>query len=73
MRVAVTAEKATVKDEAGREVEGLTLTCSRCGKTVEVYGTSGASLRRGYVKLRDGCGEKDNFYVCTDEPTTAAS
>jgi hypothetical protein len=73
MRVAVTAEKATVKDERGREVDGLILTCSRCSKRVEVFGTSGASTRRGYVKLRDGCEEKDNFYVCTDEPTTDAS
>jgi hypothetical protein len=67
MRVAVTVEKSAVKDEAGREVEGLILACSRCGKRVEVYGTSGASIRRGYVKLRDGCEEKDAFYVCADE------
>jgi hypothetical protein len=72
MRVAVAVEKAAVKDEASREVEGLILTCSRCGKTVEVYGTSGASIRRGYVKLRDSCPEKDNFYVCEDEPTASS-
>jgi hypothetical protein len=67
MRVAVATAKTTVRDERGREAEGLILTCSRCGKTVEVYGTSGASIRRGYVKLRDGCEEKDNFYICADE------
>ena len=53
MRVTVATAKTTVKDEQGREAEGLMLTCSRCGETVEVFGTSGASLRRGFVKLRD--------------------
>jgi hypothetical protein len=72
MRVAVTVEKATVKDEAGREAEGLILTCSRCSKRVEVYGTSGASIRRGYVRLRDGCEEKDNFYICADESAASS-
>ena len=63
MQVTVVTAKGTVKDEQGREVEGTILTCSRCGETVEVYGTSGASLRRGFVKLREACKEKTNFYV----------
>ena len=62
MRVAVTAEIATIKDEAGREVEGLILACSRCGKTVEVFGTSDASTLRGFIKLREACKER-NFYA----------
>jgi hypothetical protein len=41
----------------------LILTCSRCGEIVEVFGTSGASLRRGFVKLREICKETGNFYV----------
>jgi hypothetical protein len=63
MRVTVVTAKTTVKDEIGRKVEGVVLTCSRCGKTVEVFGTSDASVRRGFVKLREGCEEKTNFYV----------
>jgi hypothetical protein len=63
MRVTVATAKTTVKDEKGREAEGLILTCSRCGETVEVFGTSGASLRRGFVKLREVCKETGNFYV----------
>jgi hypothetical protein len=64
MRVTVAAAKATVKDERGREAEGLILTCMRCGETVEVYGTSGVSVRRGFVKLRENCKEKgSHFYV----------
>ena len=52
-----------MRDERGREAEGLILTCSRCGETVEVYGTSDASVKRGFVKLREACKEKTNFYV----------
>ena len=63
MQVTVATAKITVRDERGREAEGLILTCSRCGETVEVYGTSGASLRRGFVKLRENCKETGNFYV----------
>jgi hypothetical protein len=64
MRVTVATAKATVKDETGREAEGLTLMCSRCGKTVEVFGTSDASVKRGFVKLREICKETGrNFYV----------
>jgi hypothetical protein len=64
MRVTVTTTKALVKDEKGREAEGLLLTCSRCGETVQVFGTSGASVRRGFVKLRENCKEAGrNFYV----------
>jgi hypothetical protein len=64
MRVTVATAKAFVKDEYGREVEGLLLTCSRCGESVQVFGTAGASVKRGFVKLRAGCREKGrNFYV----------
>ena len=65
--------RKNLRDERGREAEGLILTCSRCGETVEVYGTSGASLRRGFVKLREACKETGNFYVeeelCPEAPT----
>ena len=61
MRVTVAIAKVIVKDAAGREAEGFMLTCSRCGETVEVFGTSGASLRRGFVKLREACKETGNF------------
>jgi hypothetical protein len=64
MRVTVATAKALVKDEQGREAEGIILTCSRCGQTVQVFGTTGASLRRGFVKLREVCkAPGNNFYV----------
>jgi hypothetical protein len=64
MRVAVAIAKATVKDEYGREVDGVVLMCLRCGRIAEAFGTSGAGIKRGFVKLRAGCKEKGkNFYV----------
>jgi hypothetical protein len=63
MRVTVATAKGTVKDGQGRKVEGITLTCSRCGRSTEVFGTSDASVKRGFVLLRNGCAEKTNFYV----------
>jgi hypothetical protein len=38
MRVTVVTAKGTVKEAQGRKVEGIILTCSRCGQTVEVFG-----------------------------------
>jgi hypothetical protein len=48
----------------GGVIPGLLLTCDKCGHTVEVYGTSGVSARRGAIMLRDECPDgDDNFYV----------
>jgi hypothetical protein len=64
MRVTVVTAKTTVKDAQGRKVDGIVLTCSRCGQTTEVFGTTDASLRRGFVKLREICQETGrHFYV----------
>jgi hypothetical protein len=64
MRVTVVTARTTVKDGQGRKAEGIVLTCSRCGQTVEVFGTSEASVKRGFVKLREGCKEAGrHFYV----------
>jgi hypothetical protein len=56
MQVTVATAKVTVKDEQGREAEGLMLTCSRCGETVEVFGTSNSDLI-GEGQQRGGQGE----------------
>ncbi len=44
-------------------VEGLCLTCEKCGHEVEVFGTGAASALRGAAMLREDCplGER-NFY-----------
>lgn len=45
-------------------VEGVELTCDRCGHSEESFGTGDASLMRCALLLRENCprGEK-NFYV----------
>lgn len=48
-------------------VAGLCVRCGKCGHEAEVYGTSGRSLRRGLIMLREECPEgENNFYVATD-------
>jgi len=62
-RVAFSVDEEEVESDTG-VILGLVLTCSRCGHSVEVYGTEEASVRRGAVMLRDECPMGDrNFYV----------
>lgn len=63
MRVEVTVELATLDSPRG-EVPGICVTCSRCDHSVEVFGESEASIKRGCATLRDECPENEtNFYV----------
>lgn len=63
MRVRCDVEEITM-DGDHCEVEGVCVTCSRCGHEAEVYGTSPRSVRRALVMLREECPEgEDNFYV----------
>jgi hypothetical protein len=57
------AEVEIVNDE-GRDVPGIEAICSRCDHATTAYGTSGRSVRRCLVLMREECpiGE-DNYYV----------
>ena len=72
MRVTATAEETELEGEndSGHPIpiDSLIVTCERCGHTVEVYGTSSRSARRGAAMLREECpyGES-NFYVLPGE------
>jgi hypothetical protein len=62
MRVLVDIEQTDVEGDYGT-VDGIRLTCERCGHSVEVAGTSDRSARRGAIMLREECPEgEDNFY-----------
>lgn len=62
MRVSVDIEQADVEGDYGT-VDGIRLTCERCGHSVEVAGTSDRSARRGAIMLREECPEEaENFY-----------
>lgn len=45
-------------------IESLRITCTRCGRSVEIFGQDEDSRKRGGATLRDHCprGER-NFYV----------
>jgi hypothetical protein len=43
-------------------VQGVILTCSRCGYSVEVFGTEENSVSRGAAMLRDECPSGESNY-----------
>ena len=62
-RIKATADEVELEGDHGM-VAGLEVTCGKCGHTVEVFGTSDASERRGGVMLAEDCPRKErNFYV----------
>ncbi len=63
MRIVCEVEEVEL-DGDHAAVDGLCVTCSRCGHEAEVYGTSDRSLRRAFVMLREECplGE-GNYYT----------
>jgi len=62
-RIKATADEVELEGDYGM-VAGLEVTCAKCGHTVEVFGTSDASERRGGVMLAEDCPRNErNFYV----------
>jgi hypothetical protein len=63
MRVKCEVEEVSLEGDHG-QVDGICIRCGECDHEVEVFGTSGRSIRRGLVMLREECpGEETNFYV----------
>ncbi len=61
--VTVTVTVSETENENGWPVDTVTAECNRCGHTTESYGSSGASIRRCMVLLREECPkEENNFY-----------
>jgi hypothetical protein len=61
-RVPVSVEETVLENDDGIEVEGVVVTCERCGESVEIYGTSEASIKRGCATLHESC-DQNNFYT----------
>ena len=62
MKVSVDIQEETLEGDYG-SVEGLCCTCSRCGHSVEIFGTEPVSAMRGAVMLREECPRgENNFY-----------
>ena len=49
-------------------VDGVEVSCSRCGHSTTAYGTGEGSVKRCLVQLREECPEgENNFYVGDEE------
>jgi hypothetical protein len=66
MKVKVDIDYADVESDSGREVEGLCVTCERCGHSVEVMGIYLSSARYAAVKLGEECPKNENNYYDVD-------
>jgi len=64
-RIQVSVEEIEIEGDRGI-IPGVRVGCEECGETVEVYGTSEASIKRGCVMLREQCDGR-NFYVYEEE------
>lgn len=63
MRVNVDIDHQELDGDYGGMVEGLRLTCDRCGHSVTVFGTTERSAMRGAIMLREECHRgENNFY-----------
>ena len=66
MRVTCEAMETEVDGDYGL-VDGVEVTCSRCGHTTESAGTHQRSIKRCLALLREECPEgENNFYVVPD-------
>ena len=64
MKVVCEVDETTLENDDGYDVDGVLVTCSRCGHSEESFGTGEASVRRCCALLRENCplGEA-NYYV----------
>lgn len=63
MKVGVEIHQIELENDDGRPVDGLCVSCEKCGHEVEVYGTGAASAKRGAAMLHEECPEgESNFY-----------
>jgi hypothetical protein len=65
MRVKCEVEEVELDGDHGT-VPGVCLTCGECDHKVEVFGTSGRSIRRGLVMLREECPNGEENYYTAD-------
>lgn len=47
-------------------VDGVRVTCTRCERSTESFGTGEKSINRCLAMLHNGCDE-DNFYVAAED------
>lgn len=65
MKVSADVSEVELEGDYGR-VEGLCLTCTRCGHDIEVFGTSPSSVDFGALTLREECPKREENYYEVD-------
>ena len=64
MKVTCSVQHISLENDSGQEVDGVSVTCSRCGHTTESFGSGDRSIRRCLVLLREECPRDErNFYA----------
>jgi hypothetical protein len=62
-KVSCSIEETSLEGDYNYEVEGVCATCSRCGHTIESYGTSDDSKLSCLARMREECPKgESNFY-----------
>jgi hypothetical protein len=59
-------EYKEVENDRGRMVDGVVVTCQKCGHSASSCGISARAVRRALALLRESCpGEEGNYYVAS--------
>jgi hypothetical protein len=66
MKVTTTIAYVDLDGDHG-SVEGVEVTCDRCGHSEESFGTGDASLKRCALLLRENCPRNEKNYYELDE------
>ena len=68
MKIECEVEYVRLENDSGRMVDGVELTCSKCGHSTQSYGTGDGSINRCLALMREECPEGErNFYVSDEE------
>jgi len=65
MRVPCTVDYRELQGR-NSSLDGVVVTCSRCEKSTESFGTGEASIKRCLALLREDCDE-ENYYYAEEE------
>lgn len=64
MSVQCAVEYTELEGDSGRTVDGVVVTCQRCGHVTESYGQHAGSIRRCLALLREECPKgQHNYYI----------
>jgi len=61
-RIKVEVEEIVMEGDRGGEIDSIRVICSVCDASVEIYGRSIQSIKRGCISLREQCDERNFYY-----------